>query len=78
MRPGSADEQNDEPKEPPRTRRAWARFVVAKLYQLLNRAGFHGEIRSDGTLRGDTVYYLRHQVSVRDGATLTLEAGTPS
>ena len=76
LRPGSDDEQYQEPDEPMHTRRAWARFVVARRYQLLNRAGFHRELRADATLRGDTVYYLGHQLSVRDGATLTLEAGT--
>ena len=45
-------------------------------FELLNRAGFHREIRADMTLRADTLYYLGHLLSVRDGATLTLEAGT--
>lgn len=44
--------------------------------QLLNRAGFHREVRADTTLRADTVNHLGHQLAVRDGATLTLEAGT--
>ena len=58
------------------TRRAFARFVVAERSQLLNRRGFDREVREDLTLRADTVYYLGHQLFVRDGATLTIEPGT--
>ena len=43
---------------------------------LLNRSGFDREIRSDMTLRADTLYYLGHQLFVHAGATLTIEPGT--
>ena len=76
LRPGSADEQYEDPDEPMQTRRAWARFLVAERAQLINRAGFHRELRADATLRSGVIYYLGHQLSVRDGVTLTLEAGT--
>ena len=57
-------------------RRAYAKFVAASRGQLLNRRGFDREITADLTLRSDTIYYLLHQLFVRDGATLTIEAGT--
>ena len=59
-----------------KTLRAWARFVVAERSQLLNRRGFDREVRTDLTLRSDTIYYLGHQLFVHDGATLTIEPGT--
>ena len=59
-----------------RIRRAWAKFPVARHGQLLNRRGFDREITADLTLRSDTLYYLLHQLFVRDGATLTIEPGT--
>ena len=43
---------------------------------LLNRSGFDREIRSDLTLRADTLYYLGHQLFVHAGATLAIEPGT--
>ena len=76
LRPGSADEQYEKPAEPMRTRRAWAAFTVAERSQVLTRRGFDREIRADLTLRSDTLHYLRHQLFVRDGATLTIEPGT--
>ena len=76
LRPGSADEQASQPAEPLRTRRAWAKFAVAQRSVLLNRSGFDREIRSDMTLRADTLYYLGHQLFVHAGATLALEPGT--
>ena len=57
-------------------KRAWARFVVASRSQLLNRQGVVREVRDELTLRGDTIYYLLHQLFVRDGATLRIEPGT--
>ena len=76
LRPGSADEQYEKPAEPMRTRRAWAAFTVAERSQGLNRSGIDREIRTDATLRSDTLYYLGHQLFVQDGATLTIEPGT--
>ena len=76
LRPESADEQHKEPRLPLRPRRAYAGFTVAERSQVLNRRGFDREIRSDITLRSDTLYYLRHQLFVHDGATLTIEPGT--
>ena len=57
-------------------RRAWANFAVARHSQLLNRRGFDREVRSDMTLTPDYLYFLGHQLFVRDGATLTIEPGT--
>ena len=74
LRPG--EEQREESEEPSGTRRAWAKFTVAERSVLLNRSGFDREIRSDMTLRSDTLYYLGHQLFVHDGATLTIEPGT--
>ena len=76
LRPGSAEEQFEEFEEPLRTRRAWAKFVVAERSLLFNRRDFDREIRNDLTLRSDTIYYLGHQLFVHDGATLTIEPGT--
>ena len=80
LRPGAPREQDagllERFDEPLRTRRAWARFAVAERSQLLNRQGFDREVRTDATLRSDTLYYLQHQLFVRDGATLTVEPGT--
>ena len=56
-------------------KRAFAKFLVAERSQLLNRRGFDREVREDLTLRGDTIYYLLHQLFVHEGATLTIEAG---
>ena len=57
-------------------RRAWAKFAVARHSQLLNRRDFDREITTDLTLRSDILYFLGHQLFVRDGATLTIEPGT--
>ncbi len=76
LRPGTPEEQFDEPEEPLVTRRAWAPFTVAESSLLLNRRGFDREIRFDATLRSDRIYYLGHRLFVRDGATLTIEPGT--
>ena len=76
LRPGAPEEQFEEPEEPLVTRRAWASFTVAESSLLLNRRGFDREVRSDATLRSDTIYYLGHRLFVRDGATLTIEPGT--
>ncbi len=76
LRPGAEHEQYDKPDEPMRTRRAWASFTVAERPLLLNRRGFDREIRTDLTLRSDTLHYLGHQLFVHDGATLTIEPGT--
>ena len=76
MRPVPPFDHLSDSDERPRVRRAWARFVVAERSQLLNRAGFDREVRSDLTLHGGTIYYLRHQLFVHDGATLTVEPGT--
>ena len=57
-------------------RRAWANFAVARRGQLLNRRGFDREVRSDMTLTPDYLYFIGHQLFVRDGATLTIEPGT--
>ena len=76
LRPGSADEQAAEPDPPPGTRRAWAKFAVAERSQLLNRSGFDRELTRDATLRSEAIYFLGHQLFVRDGVTLTIEPGT--
>ncbi len=77
LRPGEPSQRDGQPDGPsPTTRRAWAKFTVAERTILLNRRGFDREIRSDATLRSDTLYYLGHQLFVRDGATLTLQPGT--
>ena len=76
LRPGAEHEQYEKPDEPMRTRRAWASFTVAERSQLLNRSSFDREIQNDFTLRSGTIYYLRHQLFVHDGATLTIEPGT--
>ncbi len=76
LRPGEPSEQAAAPAEPLRTRRAWAKFAVAQRSVLLNRSGFDREIRSDMTLRADTLYYLGHQLFVHAGATLAIEPGT--
>ncbi len=76
LRPGEPSEQSAAPAQPLRTRRAWAKFAVAQRSVLLNRSGFDREIRSDMTLRADTLYYLGHQMFVRAGATLAIEPGT--
>ena len=76
LRPGEPGERSGEAGEPYGTRRAWAKFSVAARSQLLNRRGFDREIREDLTLRGDTLYYLGHQLFVHAGATLTIEPGT--
>lgn len=52
LRPGAADR---EPPEPSRYRRAWTKFTVAEHAMVLNRAGFDCEIRTDLTLRCDTL-----------------------
>ena len=57
-------------------RRAWAHFTVARHGRVLNRRHFDREIRSDMTLTPDYLYFLRHQLFVHDGATLTIEPGT--
>ena len=76
LRPGAPREQFEESELPLKTRRAWAKFRVAERSVLLNRRGFDREIRSDLTLRADTLYYMGHQLFVHDGATLTIEPGT--
>ena len=76
LRPGAPEERFEESEQPFGTRRAWAKFAVAERSLLLNRQGFDREIRDELTLRGDTLYYLGHQLFVRDGATLTIEPGT--
>ncbi len=77
LRPGEPSQSDGQPDGPsPTTRRAWAKFAVAERTILLNRRGFDREIRSDATLRSDTLYYLGHQLFVHDGATLTLQPGT--
>ena len=76
LRPGAPEEQFEQSQEALSTRRAWARFRVAERSVLLNRRGFDREIRDELTLRSDTLYYLRHQLFVHDGATLTIEPGT--
>ena len=76
LRPGEPSEQATEPAAPLRTRRTWAKFAVAERSVLLNRSGFDREIRSDLTLRADTLYYLGHQLFVHAGATLAIEPGT--
>ena len=77
LRPGEPSQRDGQPDGPsPTTRRAWAKFTVAERTILLNRRGFDREIRSDATLRSDTLYYLGHQLFVHDGATLTLQPGT--
>ncbi len=76
LRPGAEHEQYEKPDEPLGTRRAWASFTVTERSLLLNRRGFDREIRTDLTLRSDTLHYLGHQLFVQDGATLTIEPGT--
>ncbi|MYC65367.1 MAG: hypothetical protein F4X12_03440 [Acidobacteriia bacterium] len=76
LRPGSPQEQPEQPAEALLTRRAWAKFAVGERSRLLNVRGFDREIREDLTLRGDTVYYLQHQLFVHAGATLAIEPGT--
>ena len=56
---------------------AFAKFVVArKGFRLLSRRGFERVIAEDTTLASDWVYNLGGRVSVKSGATLTIEAGT--
>ena len=57
-------------------RRAWAKLTIAEGSQLLNRRGFDRMVDADLTLRSDTIYYLGHQLFVREGATLRIEPGT--
>ena len=77
LRPAAEEEDpGDGLAELRRTRRAWAKFVVAERSQLLNRSGFDREVETDMTLGSDTLHYLGHQLFVRAGATLTLEPGT--
>ena len=77
LRPGEPSQPDAQPDSPSATtRRAWAKFTVAERSSVLNRRGFDREIRSDATLRSDTLYYLGHQLFVHDGATLTLQPGT--
>ena len=76
LRPGSGPARAPGEDVPVGARRAWTRFVVAERSLLLNRRGFDREVRSDLTLRSDTVYHLLHQLFVHDGATLTIEPGT--
>ena len=76
LRPEPPQETDEELEEPRQVRRAWARFTVAERSQLLNRPDFDREVSADMTLRSDTLYYLLHQLFVRDGATLTIEPGT--
>ncbi len=73
--PDSEDEQ-DSDDEPPEPRWAWAKFTVANGTQALNRRGFDREVRTDLTLRSDTLYSILDQLFVHDGATLTIEPGT--
>ena len=76
LRPGEPSQGDGQPEDSRTTRRAWAKFAVAERTILLSRRGFDREIRSDATLRSDTLYYLGHQLFVHDGATLTLQPGT--
>ena len=76
LRPASGPAGAPGEDVPVGARRAWTRFVVAERSLLLNRRGFDREVRSDLTLRSDTVYHLLHQLFVHDGATLTIEPGT--
>ena len=77
LRPAAEEEDpGDGLAELRRTRRAWAKFVVAERSQLLNRRGFDREVETDMTLASDTLHYLGHRLFVRAGATLTLEPGT--
>ena len=76
LRPGAPREQFEQSERTLGTRRAWAKFSVAERSVLLNRRGFDREIRSDLTLRSDTLYYMGHQLFVHAGATLTIEPGT--
>ena len=76
LRPGAPREPFEQSERTLGTRRAWAKFRVAERSVLLNRRGFDREIRSDLTLRSDTLYYMGHQLFVHAGATLTIEPGT--
>lgn len=57
-------------------KRAWAKFNVVGNTVILGENGDDTEISSDTTWTADTLYRIRHQVFVNDGATLTIEPGT--
>ncbi len=73
---GPEDEIDEQLEASRGIRRAWASFPVARHGRLLNRRDFDREVRSDMTLTPDYLYFLGHQLFVRDGATLTIEPGT--
>lgn len=55
---------------------AWAKFNVVSNVVTLGAGSVDTEISQDTTWTADTVYRLRYQVFVNDGATLTIEPGT--
>ncbi|MDE0107394.1 MAG: hypothetical protein OXN96_06275 [Bryobacterales bacterium] len=58
-------------------KKIYGKFVVSQQSRV--ELGFDGtdtEISTDTTWTNDTIYRLRHQVFVNDGATLTIEPGT--
>ena len=58
-------------------KRAYAKFIVARNTPLtLGEGGSVTEIATDSTWINDTVYKLRAGVTVKSGATLTIEPGT--
>ena len=60
-----------------RVKSVYAKFVVSSnSTKVLGADGSATEISMDQTWTADTIYELRQQVFVNDGATLTIEAGT--
>ena len=58
-------------------KRACAKFVVSEwIPRLLGTGGAGTEIAADTIWTNDRIYALRHRVSVKAGATLTIEPGT--
>ncbi len=55
-------------------KKAWAKYVVVSGEEIIT--GLDAEIAGDVTWTKDTVYRLRGQLFVRNGATLTIEPGT--
>ena len=58
-------------------KRAYAKFVVSENPPVvMGEDGTYTEISTDTTWNNDTIYKIRNQVFVNDGATLTIEPGT--
>ena len=58
-------------------KKAYAKFVVSRTAPVvMGEDGTYTEISTDTTWNNDTIYKIRNQVFVNDGATLTIEPGT--